>query len=799
MSRIVGIDLGTTNTVVAVLDGERPRVLADERGHSVIPSVLGWKSADTYVTGHAAANLLITRPDRAVYAVKRLIGRRHDDASVQDALQRATYETRAGADGGVEVRVGEAWLRPQDVAAELLKTARAAASRALGEPVEEAVITVPAYFNHAQRRATLEAARLAGLRCERLLNEPTAAALAYGHRKSLDARVVIFDLGGGTFDVSVLRMRDGVYEILSTSGDTFLGGEDFDARIVAHLCAHVQERHAWDPRNDRGAMRRLKEAAEQAKRELSQRESVTVQVPHLGPKVSVETTLTRAEVETLTADLVERCLAVVEEALVQARLEAARLDDVILVGGMTRWPAVQGAVRARFGKEPSRGVHPDEVVAMGAAVHAGSLEEGAAPRAVLLDVTPFDLGIDAAAGAFATVIGRNSRVPCAETRTFVTTADDQSEVRITVRQGESRLARDNEFLGAFTFEGLPPLPRMQAKVDVTFRIDANGMLHVSARDPSSGEERRMTVQNYGEVARGEGHAQVQGEGRDADVTGSDGTAMAPAPADEHAPEAPARLKAVVGEGVRAKRGFLEALFGRKSAPADAPPAGRPSAEADPAADEGDAPVEVSVSAIEAIEDAPEAEEPPTAADALVAVPVEEEPLAFGPLDLEPEAASEAPQAVVADIVFAFDGDSDAGAPGADLSSLFDDLPAPASLGAFRGDVDGFAVETDADDEDECDPATEPGAKLGPVLTLALPSGQALTVWLRAQLAQASDVTLPRTLRGVPVGGRCRLTLLVAETPALELPVEVRAVVPGGVRVRLTLDDALRASLEARLD
>ncbi len=580
MGRIIGIDLGTTNTVVAVMEGERARVLEDDRGNRLMPSIVGTKGNGTIVFGSAAANLILTRPDRVVYAAKRFMGRRFDSSEVQDSLRRVTFGVRAAGDGTVELQFGDEWVRPEVIAARMLEQARTLAERTLGEPVTEAVITVPAYFNHAQRSATLAAARTAGLRCDRLLNEPTAAALAYGHRKSKDARVVIFDLGGGTFDVSVLHIRDGVYEILATAGDTFLGGEDFDHRIAEHLAARVESKHGVNLREDAGAMRRLKEAGERAKRDLAARETTEVDVPHLAPKVSLLATLQRSEVEAFTAELIARAEGVVRGAIEAAGLVPERVDDVVLVGGMTRWPAVRASVRALFGREPSLGVHPDEVVAIGAAVHASSLENGAGPRAVLLDVTPFDLGIDSVSGTFATIIPRNSRVPCSESRTFSTAADEQTSVKITIRQGEHRVAAENEFLGEFVFDGLAALPRMQAKVAVTFRIDKNGMLQVTAMEPASGERRQMTIRNYAEVARGEASADVEGDTTQRGGEASLGAATTPAttsnPSNAVAPAAPRP-----DDAVTRKVGFLDSLFGRSGGARAASPTSPPPAVVTP--------------------------------------------------------------------------------------------------------------------------------------------------------------------------------------------------------------------------
>ncbi|MEN9787719.1 MAG: chaperone protein DnaK [Pseudomonadota bacterium] len=676
MGRIIGIDLGTTNTVVAVFEGDKARVLEDERGHRVIPSIVATRGGGNFVVGQAAANLVLTRPDRVVYAAKRFIGRRFDSAEAQDALKRVTYGVREAPDGGVELQLGEDWLKPEQVSAKLLEQARLLAERALGERVEDAIITVPAYFNHAQRSATLAAARLAGLRCDRLLNEPTAAALALGHRKAGDSRVVIFDLGGGTFDVSVLHMSEGVYEILATSGDTFLGGEDFDHRIADHLATIVQERHGVDVRGDAGAMRRLKETAERAKRDLASRERVDVEVPHLVPKVSLATPLDRATVEEITQDLVEKCIHVVQQAVTSAGLTPQRIDDVVLVGGMTRWPAVREAVRGLFGREPNRGVHPDEVVGLGAAVHAGSLGETRRPRAVLIDVTPFDLGIQSIGGNFASVIARNSRIPCTETRTFSTVRDEQESVKITVYQGQGRTVAENEFLGEFIFGGLPPLPRMQAKVAVTFRIDTSGMLEVIAADARTGEKRSIVIRNYGEVARGEASAVVEERG-----------GPAPAAASSEAPATPAAEPQPARKG-----GLLGGLFGRRKAAPEPDFSGLTKAvPADP-----DAPDAASTALEEVFADAPAPVEPPPRArrpepeDVPVHAiedlfePASARPSSDGPrVDLDPEleALVFGGDVEAVDAVAPVDAPWDDDAVDAGLAGIFDDLPG-AGAGLF---------------------------------------------------------------------------------------------------------------------
>lgn len=500
MPRIIGIDLGTTNTSVAVMEGGRPRVIEDERGYKVLPSVISAKGEGKFVVGQAAHNLILTRPERTVYATKRLIGRRFDSPEVQEAIRRVNYKVRPAPDGGVEVMVGDQWMSPTEVAAVVLQVARTIAEKTLGERIEEAVITVPAYFNHAQRKATIEAAEMAGLRCDRLLHEPTAAALAFGHRKNVERTILIFDLGGGTFDVSVLRLSSGIYETLSTRGDSYLGGEDLDSRIVDHMLSTFKDRSGVDLTSDKNAVQRVRDAAERAKCELSFSDRTNIVIPHVTTQHSIEMVLTRTMLEEITADLVSRCIDIARRAVVEGGLKLSEIDEVILVGGQTRMPKIREAITALLGKEPSRTVHPEEAVAVGAAVHAANLADADQSRTVLLDVTPFDLGIDSAGGHFVPVIHRNGRVPATETRTFATANDNQESVRVTVRQGESRVSSENEFLGEFVLTGLSPAPRMQTKVNVTFRIDGNGMLHVSAVEKGSGERKNITIRNYAEHA-----------------------------------------------------------------------------------------------------------------------------------------------------------------------------------------------------------------------------------------------------------------------------------------------------------
>lgn len=557
MPPIIGIDLGTTNTAVAVLESGRPRMIEDERGYKVLPSVVSAKGDGRFVVGQAAHSLILTRPDRTVYAAKRLIGRRFDSPEVQRVRDRVGYAIQEAPDGGVQLQVGDTWMTPQEVGAVVLQVARGIAEKALGQPIEEAVIAVPAHFNHAQRKATLEAAEIAGLRCERLLNEPTAAALAYGHRKTIERTLLIFDLGGGTFDVSVLRLSSGLYEILATDGDTFLGGEDFDYRLVDWLADQFKARTGLDFRGDKNALQRVKDAAERAKCELSFSDRTNVVVPQVASGQGLDIVLTRTQLEALTADLVERCLEVAREAVSAAGLAIGEVEEVILVGGQTRMPLVRERVAALFGREPSRTVHPEEAVAIGAAVHAASLGEVEGPRAVLLDVTPFDLGIDSAGGLFSKIVTRNARIPCAESRTFATAHDGQTTVRITVRQGEGRLSVENEFLGEFLFEGLTPAARMETKVGVTFRIDANGILHVSAVEANTGEKRNISIRNYADATRTVvAGAQRAAAGVAAAAAGAAAGAVASAAAAPAAAPKP---------GVAKKRGFFDQLFGSKPA------------------------------------------------------------------------------------------------------------------------------------------------------------------------------------------------------------------------------------------
>ncbi len=490
MAKVIGIDLGTTNTAVAVLEKGRPRVIEDDKGYKVLPSCVSAKPDGDFIVGQAARNKILTDPDRTVYAIKRLIGRRYDSQQVQEAKRRMPFRIEPAPDGTCLVALGEHMYTPVEVCSIILQVAKQIAETALGDTVDEAVITVPAYFNHQQRSATFEAAKLAGLKCERLLNEPTAAALAFGFKKTGERTLALYDLGGGTFDISVLRLSSGVYEILATRGDTYLGGEDFDFRIVDWLADQFQSEHGIDLRTDRTSLQRLKDASERAKCELSFTDKTTILVPRITPELNLERAFDRLTLEGLVEDLIGRTLQTVRKAVNDSGLQLADIDDVILVGGQTRMPRVREAISGLFGKEPSRGVHPEEVVAIGAAVHAHSLNDVEAKRPVLLDVTPFDLGIDIAGGLFQPIITRNSQIPASQAQMFSTTRDNQETVRVTVRQGENRIADQNEFLGEFVMEGITPGPAMRSRVEISFRLDANGMLHVTGAEPETGEQKQ---------------------------------------------------------------------------------------------------------------------------------------------------------------------------------------------------------------------------------------------------------------------------------------------------------------------
>ena len=524
----VGIDLGTTNSCVAAIQNGRPKIIEDERGYNILPSCVAFKSHGKFVVGHGAKALILTNPTQTVYAVKRLIGRKFSSVEVQEARRRLSYEIFEGEGDEAVLRLGDVELTPEEISSIVLKCIREVAERALGCPVQQAVITVPAYFSHAQRRATLQAAELAGLDCLRLINEPTAAALAYGFKKDLDKRVAIYDLGGGTFDLSVLEIGGGVYETLGTSGNTFLGGEDFDYRVVDYLADQFRQQHGVDLREDNMSLQRLKDAAERAKCELSFVDRTPILIPRVHESLNLEMTLDRTTLESLVDDLIKETVRITSEALADADVSLDELDEIILVGGMTRMPKVQEAIRVFFGMAPCKGVHPEEVVATGASVQAYSLEEEADSH-ILLDVTPFSLGIDTAGGFFSRIIDRNTTLPVTLGRTFTTVTDNQEAVKVIVRQGESEVASDNEFLGEFSLEGVRQAARMTPRIDVDFKIDANGILHVTAADRDTGEAQSVSIRDYQEkVASGTATDVQLAVGGDAAQGAAPGTAAAAA-------------------------------------------------------------------------------------------------------------------------------------------------------------------------------------------------------------------------------------------------------------------------------
>ena len=499
---VVGIDLGTTNSCVAVVQDGRPKIIEDERGYNILPSCVAYKSKGKFVVGHGAKAMVLTSPAQTAYAVKRVIGRKFSSREVQKAQKRLTYDFLEGEKDSVLVRLGEVELTPEEISSIVLKCIKEVAERHANAKVTQAVVSVPAYFNHAQRTATIEAARLADLEVLRLINEPTAAALAYGFKRDLEKRVAVYDLGGGTFDVSVLDIGAGVYETLATGGNSYLGGEDFDYRVVDYLADQFTSEHGVDLREDRMSLQRLKDAAERAKCELSFVDKTPLLVPRIHDTLNLEMTLTRDTLEDLVDDLIKETIKLTSETLRDGNVTLEELDEIILVGGMTRMPKVQEAIRVFFGMAPCKGVHPEEVVAIGSAVQAFALEDETSGH-LLLDMTPFSLGIDTAGGYMGTVVDRNTTLPVSMTRTFTTVRDNQDLVKVVVRQGEAERADQNEFLGEFALEGVREAPKMEPRIDVTFKIDANGILHVTAIDRDTGESQAVRIKDYMEKAAGD--------------------------------------------------------------------------------------------------------------------------------------------------------------------------------------------------------------------------------------------------------------------------------------------------------
>ena len=501
MGKIIGIDLGTTNSCVAVMEGGDPKVIENSEGARTTPSVVAFTESGERLIGMPARRQAVTNPDFTFYAIKRLIGRTFDEPTVKKDIEVSPFGIVKGPNGDAWVKGRDKDYAPQEISAFVLTKMKETAEAYLGEPVTEAIVTVPAYFSDAQRQATKDAGKIAGLEVRRIINEPTAAALAYGLDKADEGKTIaVYDLGGGTFDVSILEIGDGVFEVLSTNGDTFLGGEDFDLRIVDYLASEFKKDQGIDLKSDKLALQRLKEEAEKAKKELSSASSYEVNLPFItadasGPKHR-NIKLSRAKFESLVEDLVKRTIEPCRKALSDAGKKAADIDEVVLVGGMTRMPAVQAAVQDFFGKAPHKGVNPDEVVAIGAAIQGGVLQ-GDVKDVVLLDVTPLSLGIETLGGVFTRLIDRNTTIPTEKSQVFSTAEDNQSAVTIAVFQGEREMAQDNKLLGRFNLEGIAPAPRGMPQIEVSFDIDANGIVNVSAKDKSTGKEQRITIQADG--------------------------------------------------------------------------------------------------------------------------------------------------------------------------------------------------------------------------------------------------------------------------------------------------------------
>ncbi|MGH7742219.1 MAG: molecular chaperone DnaK [Candidatus Eiseniibacteriota bacterium] len=514
MGKVIGIDLGTTNSCVSVMEGGEPKVIANAEGFRTTPSVVAFSKSGERLVGLVARRQAVTNPKNTIYSIKRFMGRKFSE--VQSEAKLVPYEVVQGQAGDARVRAGGEEFSPPEISAMILGKMKQTAEEYLGEKVTEAVVTVPAYFNDSQRQATKDAGRIAGLDVKRIINEPTAAALAYGLEKKKDEKIAVFDLGGGTFDISILEIGEGVFEVRSTNGDTHLGGDDFDQRVIDWLADEFKSQEGIDLRKDAMALQRLKEAAEKAKCELSGTLETDVNLPFItadqnGPK-HLNLRLTRAKLEQLVADLVERCRGPVVQALKDAGLTAAQIDEVVLVGGATRMPKVQELVKTVFGKEPHKGVNPDEVVAIGAGIQ-GAVLTGDVRDVVLLDVTPLSLGIETLGGVMTTLITRNTTIPTKKSEVFSTASENQTTVEVHVLQGERPMARDNKTIGRFHLDGIPSAPRGVPQIEVSFDIDANGILHVSAKDRATGKEQSIRI----EASSGLNEAEIQGMVKDAEA------------------------------------------------------------------------------------------------------------------------------------------------------------------------------------------------------------------------------------------------------------------------------------------
>jgi len=512
--KIIGIDLGTTNSVVAVMEGKEPKVIANKEGNRLTPSVVAFNDKGETLVGDTARRQAVTNPKRTIYSIKRFMGRRHNEVAGEEKM--VPYEVVGGPEDYVKVKAGDQTSTPPEISAKVLRSLKESAESYLGHKVNKAVITVPAYFNDAQRQATKDAGQIAGLEVMRIINEPTAAALAYGLDKKTQEKIVVFDLGGGTFDVSVLEVADGVFRVISTNGDTHLGGDDFDQTLINHVADQFKKEQGIDLRKDTMALQRLQEACEKAKKELSSAQSTDINLPFItadatGPK-HLQMSITRAQFEQMCDSLVERCRGPVVQALKDAKLDPKDIDEVVLVGGSTRIPKVQELVKKLFSKDPHKGVNPDEVVALGAAIQGGVLG-GDVQDVLLLDVTPLSLGIETEGGLFTKLVERNTTVPTERKQVFSTAADNQTAVTVSVYQGERPMARDNRLLGQFNLEGIPPSPRGTPQIEVKFDIDANGILAVSAKDLGSNKEQTVKI----EQSSGLNEAEIERMRKDAEV------------------------------------------------------------------------------------------------------------------------------------------------------------------------------------------------------------------------------------------------------------------------------------------